>query len=223
MEQKAATTAAKIRPLIYGLFGIAFFCQGTTYFQEQYSYSLPRMLYPVLLLLGNKGLAVGMLLLGALLIYLGYFLWKKTAWNPSIYKTGAAVGLAAGIMIAFATNKPRIDTDQLARNMRAAERNYRRTAAAAGNSNNTSNNNNNVASPKNMAMEVHFKQFQTLLIFRQAYLNTQNRAAIAQSDADFATWQHKADSMIAHLADNSTQAVYNKQLAEAKATWAQTK
>ncbi|UIR54931.1 DUF5353 domain-containing protein [Sphingobacterium sp. SRCM116780] len=79
MIEKNSTlvTIEKIKSFAIALVGAGIFSMGSTYFSEQASYRVPRILLPVYEIFGNIGLAVGMLILGAGLMYFAYKKFTK--------------------------------------------------------------------------------------------------------------------------------------------------
>lgn len=71
-KEKTIGILNTIQSLAMVLVGSGIFSMGTTYFNEQSEYRIPRILIPVYELLGTIGLAIGMILLGVLIIYWGY-------------------------------------------------------------------------------------------------------------------------------------------------------
>jgi len=67
-----------------GFIGAFFLALGVSYFREQSSYRIPRILLPVYEFLGNIGLAIGLLILGGILLYYAYIKFKKYSGRPVI-------------------------------------------------------------------------------------------------------------------------------------------
>ncbi|MDR2936307.1 MAG: hypothetical protein LBU80_03070 [Rikenellaceae bacterium] len=99
-RQKAVSIAHKAEAWAIGFIGIFFFSIGTSYFQEQLLYRMPRILLPVYDLFGNVGLAIGLLVLGGGTIYWGFSKWKAIADKKRLYWILAVVGIAVGVVLA---------------------------------------------------------------------------------------------------------------------------
>ena len=104
-ENKTLIFLEKVKTLAIGLVGSGIFSQGLFYFKEQSSYNIPRILYPIYKLFGNKGLALGMLVLGIALLYFGYFRWKKLQENSNFYKISCSVFVILFVFLSFNINK----------------------------------------------------------------------------------------------------------------------
>lgn len=81
-EKKSLHIAAKIKAVGIALVGAGIAGRGSTYFTPKLRYDVPRILYPVYTTLGHKGLAVSMLLLGAILLGWSYITWKRSQGKP---------------------------------------------------------------------------------------------------------------------------------------------
>ncbi len=110
---KTLNNLEKIKAIAIGFIGAGIATQGSMYFQEQSNYNIPRILYPVFEFLGNKGLAVAMILLGFGLLYYGYSKWKSQDGKPNTFRIigWASIVLFAGIL--FLSNKPKSTEDLL--------------------------------------------------------------------------------------------------------------
>ncbi|WP_343561333.1 hypothetical protein [Sphingobacterium sp.] len=76
--------AEKIKSFAMGFIGAFFLALGVRYFSAQSSYRIPRILLPVYEFLGNIGLAIGLLILGGILLYYAYIKFKKYGGRPVI-------------------------------------------------------------------------------------------------------------------------------------------
>jgi hypothetical protein len=99
-KQKMVIIAKKVEALAIGFIGVWFFSYGTSYFKERFIYNVPRILIPVFNFFGNIGLAIGMLILGAVLIVYGFSKWKSVAKNKILYWIFAVTALAVGVTLA---------------------------------------------------------------------------------------------------------------------------
>lgn len=93
-NQNVLSAAEKVRAFAMGLIGSGFLAYGTTYFSEQSSYRVPRILIPVYNALGNVGLAVGMIVLGAILIFWALSKFRKNGGKPAVFIIFLAVCIA---------------------------------------------------------------------------------------------------------------------------------
>lgn len=86
-ESNVKTIAEKVKSLAMGFIGSMFIALGFSYFSEQAYYRVPRILIPIYNLLGNIGLAIGLLILGAILLYVSYTKFKNNEGRPAIILT----------------------------------------------------------------------------------------------------------------------------------------
>ena len=86
-ESNVKTIAEKVKSLAMGFIGSMFIALGFSYFSEQAYYRVPRILIPIYNLLGNTGLAIGLLILGAILLYVSYTKFKNNEGRPAIILT----------------------------------------------------------------------------------------------------------------------------------------
>jgi hypothetical protein len=100
-KSKIVNMAEKVKAIAITFIGAGIFSQGTLYFKEQASYNIPRILYPVFELLGNKGLAVAMLILGLALLFWGYTKWKNFAGKAGVFAVMAIASFAIFFSILF--------------------------------------------------------------------------------------------------------------------------
>ncbi len=84
MQEKDSVllTLEKIKSFAMTVVGAGIFSMGSTYFSEQTEYRIPRILLPIYSLFGNIGLAVGMVILGLILMYFAYVKYKKNKGKP---------------------------------------------------------------------------------------------------------------------------------------------
>jgi len=100
-KQKTTETVRKIEAFVIGSIGVCIFSLGTTYFQEPESYYVPGILTPFFKLLGNVGLAIGILIPGGVLICYGFTKWNNyVSEKKFLYGIYAAIGLIIGIILA---------------------------------------------------------------------------------------------------------------------------
>jgi len=82
-KTKIVMIAKRVEGLTIGFIGVCFFGMGTSYFQEQLIYRMPRILVPIYDLPGSTALAVSMLVLGIALLVWGFSYWKSAAGKTS--------------------------------------------------------------------------------------------------------------------------------------------
>lgn len=75
----------KAKSFAIGAIGCGIFSLGTTYFSEQSIYRVPRILIPIFEIFGNIGLAIGMMILGAVLVYYAYSIFRKNKGNKLFF------------------------------------------------------------------------------------------------------------------------------------------
>ena len=113
MADKNSTleTLEKIKSFAIAGVGAGIFSMGSTYFSEQAEYRIPRILIPVYEIFGNYGLAIGMLILGLILMYFAYKKYTGNQGKP-LYLIAflilAVIGFYA-IILSTSTKKTSIE------------------------------------------------------------------------------------------------------------------
>jgi len=110
---KTVSTAEKVKAIAIAFIGSGIFSQATFYFKEQASYNIPRILYPVFQLLGNKGLAIAMLILGLVLIFWGYKKWKNYDGKVGIFGLATVLSFVVFFSILFLTGNKKATSKTL--------------------------------------------------------------------------------------------------------------
>lgn len=200
---KTLNNLEKIKSVAIGFIGAGIATQGSMYFQEQSSYNIPRILYPVFEILGNKGLAVGMILLGLGAICFGYSKWKS---NNGSSKAFAIIALASIIIFAgilFSTNKKKSTEEVLA----DSEKNRQEQLDEI----------MNMGKPDfdNPEIEKHFASFDVLYAKYQKSIKDKNSAEIQKLDNEFYTvYSAKTREIIQKLESDKIQefGMYNAKL-----------
>ena len=103
-REKVVATAEMVKSFAIGFIGICFVSMGATYFEEQTVYQVPRILSPVFNIFGNVGLAIGMIILGILLIVYGFNKWAKFSQKKMLYPVIAIPVLILSIFLAFSVD-----------------------------------------------------------------------------------------------------------------------
>lgn len=83
-KNKTLMTIEKVKAFAMAVVAAGIFSMGSTYFSEQASYRVPRILTPVFEILGNVGLAIGMLILGGILMYFAHKKFTENEGKPMI-------------------------------------------------------------------------------------------------------------------------------------------
>mgnify|MGYP003600435974 FL=1 len=96
-ENKTLNKLEKIKAIAMAFCASGILTMGATYFKPQTEYHVPRILYPVFEIFGNVGLAIGMILLGIILIYFAYKKYKE-----NLGKTGFFIASILFSIILFA-------------------------------------------------------------------------------------------------------------------------
>lgn len=110
----AKNIAEKIQSFAMGFIGSMFIALGFSYFSEQASYRIPRILLPIYNLLGNVGLAIGLLILGAILLFASYSKFKRNARRPTAILIILPLFVIFSLVITHLfENKGKNDTGQL--------------------------------------------------------------------------------------------------------------
>ena len=113
MADKNSTleTLEKIKSFAIAGVGAGIFSMGSTYFSEQAEYRIPRILIPVYEIFGNYGLAIGMLILGLILMYFAYKKYTGNQGKPLnmiAFLILAVIGFYA-IILSTSTKKTSIE------------------------------------------------------------------------------------------------------------------
>lgn len=188
MENNNTTTIGeKIKAVAITFIGAGIFSQGTFYFQEQNSYNVPRILYPVFELLGNVGLAVAMLILGLALVYWGYTKWKNAGSKVGIFALIAISAFAIFFAILFMANKPASSEELMQSSEENRQKGIEKMAA--------------MDKPDfgNAEVEQQFAAFETLLQQRKKAFSDKDEQAIKASDEAYIKWTEQSAPLIQKL------------------------
>jgi hypothetical protein len=200
-KEKVAIIAERVRAFAIGFIGICFFALGTSYFEEQAVYRVPRILLPVFNLFGNVGLAIGLLILGCALIFYGYVKWKKFNENKKIYFIAALPVLILAIVLAF-TGDIFKDRDEGMSNEQRREKQI--------------NEIKNMAKPnfKNAEIEKHFAEFDGIYKEFQEKIQAKDEQGIHKCEQKYMDWSSDFPAMDKLSTDEKVQtASYNAKLA----------
>ncbi len=165
----------KIKAVAIGFIGAGIATQGSMYFQEKSSYNIPRILYPVFEFLGNKGLAIAMILLGLGLIYYGFSKWKSNDGSSKIYGIMAFSSIVLFTGILFFTNKKKSTEEILADGEKKHQEQIDEML--------------NMEMPRfnNPEIEKHFASFDALYAQYQKSIAIKNTVETEKLDAEFYT------------------------------------
>ncbi|GEM_PF-1260556 len=97
---KTQQTAERVKAIAIAFIGAIFFALGPGYFSEQSSYRVPKILWPVYELFGHVSLAIGLLLLGAIMLFWAYRKFTKYGGKPVVMLVLIPVFVAGGFGLA---------------------------------------------------------------------------------------------------------------------------
>jgi hypothetical protein len=186
-RQKIAIVAGQVRAIVSGFIGIAFFSLGTSYFQERLVYRVPRILAPVFNIFGYTGLAVGLLILGAGLIYYGFTIWNGVSAKKSLYWILAVSGLIIGILLAnidFDSHRKGDIKQEIEKDREAKIDEIRHMDAPEFN---------------NAEVENHLAEFDIIYKRLEQSIQNQDEAALADCENQYAAWSEKGVPIIRKL------------------------
>lgn len=129
----------KIKAFAMASVGAGFISMGSTYFSEQTEYRIPRILIPIYELFGNVGLAIGMLILGAILMFFAYKKYTKNNGKSIYIIAFSALAIIGFYAIIFSTNTKQTSTDDIKSSI---EKNQQKTNEEISNSERPSLENN---------------------------------------------------------------------------------
>ena len=93
----------KIKAFAMGAVGAGIFSMGSTYFSEKSIYRIPRLLLPIYEFFGNIGLAIGMLILGGVLMYFAFNKFKVNKGSAKLFLLFQLIALGVFYVIIFTT------------------------------------------------------------------------------------------------------------------------
>lgn len=186
-NNNTANIGEKIKAVAITFIGAGIFSQGTFYFQEQYSYRIPRILYPIYELFGNTGLAISMLTLGLALVFWAYTKWKNTESKAGIFALVAIAAFAIFFSILFFTGKKATPEELMQSSEETRAKGIEKMAA--------------MEKPNfdNIEVEQQLTAFETLLQQRKNAFNEKDQQAIKASDQAYINWTEKSASLIQKL------------------------
>ena len=205
-KEQIVSIAEKVKAAAIGFIGVCITSMGATYFEEQATYRIPRILLPVFEILGNVGLAVAMIILGVALIIYGYLKWKKFSQKTTLYLVIAVVVLALGIYLAFSQNifkdKDERMTDDEKRNEQIDEI-------------------RNMEKPdfKDEKVEAHFSEFDELLKTYKENIQNQNTQGITDSENSFMEWSTQSAEFIQGMSTNEEKVELASYMAQLSIKW----
>jgi hypothetical protein len=201
-KEKVVIIAERVKAFAIGFIGICFFSLGTTYFEEQASYRVPRILLPVLDLFGNVGLAIGLIILGGAFIFYGYTKWKKFSENGKTYIIAALPVLILAIVLSLTFDLFK-DRDERISNEERRE--------------NLINEIKDMNKPhfKNKEVEKHLAEFDIIHKEFQKKIQAKDESGIQDCEQKYMDWSGKLTPLMEQLStDEKVQlAAYNAKLA----------
>jgi uncharacterized membrane protein len=188
-KEKVVIVAERVKSVAIGFIGICFVSLGTSYFEEQLTYRVPRILLPVFNLFGNVGLAIGLIMLGGALLVYSYLKWKKYNGNKKIYFIVALLVLILAIVLAltvavFKDSDERISTEQRQENLLNAIKNADKPTS------------------KNAALEKHLAEFDVLYTEYQEKVQANDDAAIQDCEQKYIDWTIKVKPIMDQLSND---------------------
>lgn len=134
MTEKSTTlsTAEKIKSFAMGLIGSGIFSMGSTYFSPQAAYRIPRILLPVYELFGHTGLAIGMIILGAILMFFAYRKFTAHGGRSMYLLIFLVIAVLGFYGIIFATGSKSATTGAVKTSLENNEKRKQEKIASAG-------------------------------------------------------------------------------------------
>lgn len=180
-----------IKSIASGFIGAGIFTQGTFYFQEQPSYNIPRILVPVYDVLGNVGLAIGMIVLGLGLLTFSFIKWKNLNGGIGLY---IVIGISAILLffsVIFLTRKPLLPIVPAENNVAVADEKRAKAIEEI----------RNMEQPKfgNAEIENHLAAFEIMFKNYEKQLADQNQAGLKNSREGFIVWSKKTATLMESL------------------------
>ncbi|MDR1180620.1 MAG: hypothetical protein LBL13_01380 [Bacteroidales bacterium] len=188
-KQKTVTIARKVESIALGYIGVFFFSLGTSYFQERFLYRVPRILIPVFDMLGNVGLAIGLLILGGGFIYYGFTKWKSVTEKKSLYWILAVAGLIAGVALANINFNPNKSTDIQEKMDKKRESQMDELRNLDG------------LSFSNAEVDEHIAKYNTLYKRYEVSIKNQDETAIAECEKELVEWMTKTADIMQGLSN----------------------
>ena len=188
-KEQIVTIAEKIKAFAMGFIGICFVSIGTTYFEEQAIYRVPHILLPIFNMLGNVGLAIGMILLGLSLIVFGFIKWKKFGQKVMLYPVIAISILALSIYLSFTADAFKDKSERLT----SEERRNAQIEKTR-----------NMEKPKfkSEKVEKYFSEFDDIFEKYKENIQTGNEQEIIDSENAYMEWSSRSIEIIQEVKDN---------------------
>lgn len=206
-NDNTANIGEKIKAVAITFIGAGIFTQGTFYFQEQYSYRIPRILYPIYELFGNTGLAISMLILGLALVYWAYSKWRNTGSKAGIFAIVAIAAFAIFFSILFFTGKKATPEETT----KAAEETRAKGIETI----------NAAEQPDfgNPEVDAHFAAFEKLLQEYKAAKENKNAAEITAKETAFMDWNENSADLLQTLKTPAQKQQFALYLAKLSMKW----
>jgi hypothetical protein len=201
-KEKVVVMAERVKAFAIGFIGICFFSLGTSYFEEQSIYRVPRILLPVFNLCGNVGLAIGLIILGGALIFYGYTKWKKFSENGKTYFIAALPVLILVIVLSHTADFFKDRNEDFSNEERRK---------------NLINKIKDIDKPnfKNKEVEKHFAEFDSIHKEFQEKVQAKDESGIHDCEQKYMDWVSRLAPLMEQLSnDEKVQiAAYNAKLA----------
>ena len=206
-NNNTANIGEKIKAVAITFIGAGIFSQGTFYFQEQNSYRIPRILYPVYELFGNTGLAISMLILGLALVYWAYSKWKSTGIKAGIFAIVAIAAFAIFFSILFFTGKKATPEKLMQSSEESRAKGIEKINAAE--------------QPDfgNPEVDAHFAAFEKLLQEYKAAKENKNAAEITAKETAFMDWNENSADLLQTLKTPAQKQQFALYLAKLSMKW----
>lgn len=121
-EKTSSELLEKIKALAMAFISCGFITMGSTYFKPQTEYHVPRILYPIFKIFGNEGLAIGMIILGMVLLFFAYKNFKKNFGKTYVFVTSTLISIAIFTVIIVFFDKDKSQETALQEKIEASKK-----------------------------------------------------------------------------------------------------
>jgi hypothetical protein len=213
-KEKLQRKLEKFKAAAMGFIGAGIFTQGALYFQPQASYHVPRILYPIFEIAGNVGLAIGMLMLGLFLLYLGLNKWKNHGGASNHYLIIGAVGIVLFSGILWFSNQPKELKSSAEINARFDTEKDEQIDEIK-----------DMQKPQfnNAEIEKYYTDFEVLQKQHVANMKANDTLALEKNEEDFFTWMDLGPSFYPLLATAEEKQQFARYFTKLSVEWQDTK